>query len=71
MADYLCTAWSPYTAKGIAAVESIQRRAARFVFSQDETTTSVTARSKSSTENPYRSGEPQATLFYFTRYSTT
>jgi len=40
--EYACTAWSPHTAKSIAAVESIQRRAARFVHNDYRRSTSVT-----------------------------
>ena len=31
--EYACTIWAPHTQKDIAAIESVQRRAARFVYS--------------------------------------
>ena len=41
--EYACAVWSPHTAKGIAAVESVQRRAARFVFNDYQRSTSVSS----------------------------
>ena len=40
---YACAAWSPHTAKGIPTVESVQRRAARFVFNDYQRSTSVSS----------------------------
>ena len=43
--EYACAAWtlSPHTAKGIATVESVQRRAARFVYNDYQRSTSVSS----------------------------
>ena len=43
IAEYASIAWSPHTAKDISAVESIQRRAARFVFNNYSRNSSVSA----------------------------
>ena len=39
--EYASVAWSPHTAKDISAIESIQRRAARFVFNDYSRNSSV------------------------------
>ena len=41
--EYTSVAWSPHTAKDISAIESIQRRAARFVFNDYSHNSSVSA----------------------------
>ena len=41
--EYACSVWSPHTKKGIAAVESVQRRAARFVFNDYQRSTSMSS----------------------------
>ena len=41
--EYACTIWAPHTQKDIAAIESIQRRAARFVCNNYSSFTSVNA----------------------------
>jgi len=41
--EYAVTAWAPYTQRNINKIESIQRRAARFVMSDFSTYSSVTA----------------------------
>ena len=43
IAEYASVAWSPHTAKDISAIESIQRRAARFVFNDYSRNSSVSA----------------------------
>ena len=41
--EYASCVWDPATAKNISAVETIQRRAARFVTGEDRRTSSVSA----------------------------
>ena len=41
--EYACTIWAPHTQKDIAAIESVQRRAARFVCNNYSSFTSVNA----------------------------
>ena len=41
--EYACAVWCPHTAKGIAIVESVQRRAARFVFNGYQRSTSASS----------------------------
>lgn len=41
--EYATTAWSPHTSKGISTIESIQRRAARFVTHDYRRESSVTS----------------------------
>ena len=41
--EYATTAWSPHTSKGISTIESIQRRAARFVTQDYRRESSVTS----------------------------
>ena len=41
--EYASVAWSPHTAKDISAIESIQRRAARFVLNDYSRNSSVSA----------------------------
>lgn len=43
IAEYASVAWSPHTAKDVSAIESIQRRAARFVFNDYSRYSSVSA----------------------------
>ena len=43
IAKYASVAWSPHTAKDISAIESTQRRAARFVFNDFSRDSSVSA----------------------------
>ena len=41
--QYASTAWSPHTLKDITSIESIQRRAARFVFNDYSRSSSVSS----------------------------
>ena len=41
--EYACTIWAPHTQKDIAAIESVQRRAARFVCNNYSSFTRVNA----------------------------
>ena len=41
--EYSSTAWSPYTSKGIASIEAVQRQAARFVSNDYQRSTSVSS----------------------------
>ena len=43
IAEYASVAWSQHTAKDISAIESIQRRAAQFVFNDYSRDSSVSA----------------------------
>ena len=45
--EYACIVWDPITQKGIHKIEMVQRRAARFVFGDYRTTSSVTSMLKS------------------------
>ena len=40
--EYACTIWAPHTQKDIISIESVQRRAARFVFNDYSYDSSVT-----------------------------
>ena len=41
--EYAYAVWSPHTAKGIATIKSVQRRATRFVFNDYQRSTSVSS----------------------------
>ena len=41
--EYAYAVWSPHTAKGIATIESVQRRATRFVFNDYQRSTNVSS----------------------------